>query len=95
MVFNITWWSLRSIIASNFVSLCFLNFGMLIGLASLNGYFHMCNYFVMCSNHLRLMLRKKVFCSSSPLGVMFLSLDLLCLYTVMSTCGLAIMLVIF
>ncbi len=56
------------------------------------------------SNHLRLMpkekkgflpLPKKVFCSSSPLGVMFLSLDLICSYAVMSGCGLNIMLVIF
>lgn len=38
---------------------------------------------------------RKVFRSSSPLGVMFLSLDLICSYAVMSACGSAIMLVIF
>jgi len=40
--------------------------------------------------------KKRVsFRSSSPLGVMFLSLDLICSYAVMSACGSAIMLVIF
>ncbi len=38
---------------------------------------------------------KKVFRSSSPHGVMFLSLDLICSYVVMNTCGSAIILVIF
>ncbi len=38
---------------------------------------------------------RKVFRSSSPLGVMFLSLDLICLYIVMNACGSTIMLVIF
>jgi hypothetical protein len=74
-------------------------------LVGLNGYFLMCSRFAGCSNHLQLMPRKKKFSfpspprkdflSSSPLGVMFLSLDLICSYVVMSTYGSTIMLVIF
>ncbi len=44
MAFYITWWSLRPIIASSFVSLGFTSFGMLTCLVGLNGYFlmHIC-----------------------------------------------------
>jgi len=100
MAFYITWWSLKSIISSSLVFLGFLSFGMLTYLASLNGYFLMHSCFVVCSNYLRLMPKKKRFpyggfCSSFLLGVMFLSLNLICSYIVMSSCGLVIMLVIF
>jgi hypothetical protein len=102
MAFYITRWSLRPIIASSFVSLGFPGFGMLTCLVGLNGYFVVRNHFAVCSNHLQLMPRKKRFPSLPPpgrsfvrLGIMFLSLDLICLYAIMNACGSAIMLVIF
>lgn len=61
MAFYITWWSLRPIIASSLVSLGFPGFGMLTCLAGLNGYFLVRSRFAVCSNHLRLMPRKKGF----------------------------------
>jgi hypothetical protein len=66
MAFYITWWSLRPIIASSFVSLGFTSFGMLTCLVGLNGYFLMHICFAVCSNHLRLMPQKKGFPSPPP-----------------------------